>query len=66
MLRSVAAPLPFRGEGAGRLVHSLLNAIYQARARRAHDEIARHRGLIESARMHRQLPDRRTVEPRHG
>ncbi len=66
MLRSVAAPLPFLGEGASHLIYSLMNAVYQARARRAREEIARHAALIESARRHRLALDGRTWEQSHG
>jgi hypothetical protein len=66
MLRSLAAPLPFRSEGAIGLIHALLNAIGEARAGRARAEIARRAGLIASARKHRLVLDGRLSERRHG
>jgi hypothetical protein len=65
MLRSLAAPLPLRSGGTIRLLQSLLNAIHEARARRAREEIARHVDLIASARRYRLACDNRLRERRH-
>jgi hypothetical protein len=65
MSRTAVATLPMQSEGARRLLRAFVNAIHEARARRAHQEIARHAGLIDSARRHRLALDARHREHGH-
>ena len=66
MSYSLVATLPVQSGAAARFLRALLSAIYEARARRAQDEIARHADFIRSARRHPGVLDARQVERRHG
>jgi hypothetical protein len=64
MSRTAVASLPMRSESTRSVIHALLDAIHETRARRARQEIARHAELIDSARRHRLALDARHRE--HG
>ena len=49
MPQSLVATLPIQTGGAVRFFRSLMSALYEARAQRAREEIARHADLIASS-----------------
>jgi predicted MFS family arabinose efflux permease len=63
MLHSLVATSPVQSGGI-RFLHSLLSALYEARAQRAREEIARHADLIASAPWGRASDGDRTVSLR--
>ena len=66
MSQTLVTTLPVESGGALRFLHALVSALYEARARQARREIARHAGLVLSARQYRLVLDARSRERRHA